>query len=171
MDKDFNFSDNSLVKNIALLLILLSGHALADTVFGYCSSTWYLLPRQLARTQTISSCFKASSVLQNDAGNIALSYCRTNWAESMGLTIEARKPNVAAEAVYMDEEGRPFTTEIECTRHHREYSDRYLANSNTHSRVGRPGPVVSLFNGIVLSKVTSLWFSSVRFFCLSEKCL
>jgi len=169
-----NFGDNLAVKKIIILTLFISTPTFADTVYGYCVSTWYLLPRQLSHTQTISSCFKSSSILNNDAGNIALSYCQKVWGPAKGLAIKDRfnspEDRIAAEAVYMDEEGKLFLDEFECEKYNLDQLNHFNSNSSTHSIVGYTGPIMRISNGVVVSKISALWMTTIRYFCHTQNC-
>jgi len=160
---------------ILLTTFTLTANA-AHTIYSFCNSVAYKMPDQMKKTMTLSSCFKATSIMDKDAPNIAANFCR-GWAKDVGLALLTKDSRdkldlFAATDAQVFGKDTTYMTSLEACE--AELADRMVIhrrNSVAESAIGETKPImVDLYNGIVPSKVTATKFSSIRFFCETDSC-
>jgi hypothetical protein len=130
------------------------------------------MPQQMKYTAAISTCFKATSLLNRDGGNIAHGFCE-QWGHENGLIFKyenSESTRNGAHASTLNEQVEQMTTAEECEEALEKRLAEFRRNSLQETKVGTKLVVLDLFNGIVPSKVSASKFTTLKFVCSTPWC-
>jgi len=139
--------------------------------YAFCMSDWTLLPDAMKKSATISSCFKATSVLNNDALNVAQHFCDNAWARKSGLVFHHERDWMeAAVAVYFNKDGSSFNSLEECERFQKQTVEKFQGDAESESNIGEIEKLLHLRNGLIPSVVSASQFYTLRLHCIHDGC-